>query len=188
MHLRFASLIAAIALATLTTASSQTAIAQSAKSSSSAPKSLAVASSQLSPQAQVVQKLYSDFACEAASSAPGCTPEQLLVDQSQSTLERYFDASLTRQWMADRKCVHTTHGVCNLGFSPIWDSQDAQGTVVKVRQSPADSIVYADLVHPYYKEVRTLKYTLVRAPAGWRIHDIAREGEWSLQTLLASKP
>ena len=47
-----------------------------------------------------------------------------------------------------------------------------------------DSLVFTG---PDYKEPRVLRYTLVRTPAGWRIHDIARAKEWSLVAVLSKK-
>lgn len=140
-----------------------------------------------SPGVTLVRQLYADFACEAVIDS-GCDSRHEFVDQPKSVLAKYFDDNLVKLWLADRRCAARTHEICNLDFSPIWDSQDPSGSFVNISQTPDSAVVQVELRHPYYKEARLLDYRLVKTAAGWRIHDISRRGEWSLVGLLSRKP
>jgi hypothetical protein len=140
-----------------------------------------------SPAVAVVRQLYADFACEAVIDEPGCDSRHELVDQPRAVLAKYFDDQLIRLWLADRLCAARTHEICNLDFSPIWNSQDPSGTFIRISPTSDSTKVDVELRHPFYKEPRLLHYTLVPTRAGWRIHDIASGKEWSLVTLLSKK-
>jgi hypothetical protein len=150
--------------------------------------SLGAQRSKIAPGLQVVRQLYADFACEAVIDEPGCDSRHELIDQPQAVLEQYVDAALTRLWLADRKCEARTHEICNVDFLPIWASQDPSGTFVRILPTSDSTRIDVELRHPYYTEPRVLQYTLVSTKTGWRIHDIARPGEWSLLALLSKKP
>jgi hypothetical protein len=142
------------------------------------PKSGAVA---------LVVQLYADFACEAVVDTPGCDGRHQLVDQPRPVLARYFDDRLVQLWLADRACAARTHETCNLDFMPMWASQDPVGTSVKILPTADSTRVDVELRSSSSQESRTLRYTLTKMPAGWRIHDIARGKEWSLVGLLSKK-
>jgi hypothetical protein len=109
------------------------------------------------------------------------------VDQPRPVLARYFDDRLVQLWLADRACAARTHEICNLDFMPMWASQDPAGTSVKILPTADSTRVDVELRSSSSQESRTLRYTLTRTPAGWRIHDIARGKEWSLVGLLSRK-
>lgn len=140
-----------------------------------------------SPSVALVTRLYADFACAAVIDTPSCDSQHDLIDQPGTVLARYFDPPLVRLWVADRACVARTHEICNLDFRPIWASQDPVGTHVSITAGDDSSQVSVEVRHPFYREPRTLQYTLVKTPAGWRIHDIALGSEWSLVALLSRK-
>ena len=129
-----------------------------------------------------VRKLYSDFACEAVIDEPDCDSRHQLLDQPRRILEGYFDAALVRLWVANRACKRDG---CGIDFLPIWDSQDPAGTFIRILPTADSTTVDVELRHPYYKDPRVLRYTLVRTVAGWRIHDIAKGSSWSLLDLLS---
>lgn len=131
--------------------------------------------------------MYSDFACEAVLEEPECAPEHQLLDQPKKVLTRYFDDRLASLLVADRECEARTHGICNMDFSPVWDSQDWSGTYVVIRAASDSNHVDARL-RLSRNTVRALRYTLVRTPAGWRIHDIGAPKKWSLVKSLSGKP
>lgn len=135
----------------------------------------------------VVRQLYADFACEAVVDEPGCDTQHEFVDQPHLVLAKYFDDRLTRLWLADRNCAARTHEVCRLDFSPIWDSQDPTGTYVRILATPDSAAVDVQVRHGPTSKKSILRYTLVKVPAGWRIHDIVRGKEWSLVALLSRK-
>lgn len=139
-----------------------------------------------SAQTTVVAALYADFACEAVLDEPLCDGRHQFVDQPKAVLAKYFDDQLVRLWLADRACAARTHQICNLDFSPIWDSQDPTGTVVRI-VSAADSTHVDVELSRSSPASRVLRYTLVNTQAGWRIHDISKGAEWSLVKLLSGK-
>jgi hypothetical protein len=136
---------------------------------------------------RVVRQLYADFACEAVIDEPDCDSQHQLLDQPRTVLERYFDTALARLWVANRACENRSHESCGIEFLPMWDSQDPAGTFIRILPTADSTKVDVELRHPYYKEPRVLRYTLIRTGAGWRVHDIAKGSEWSLLALLAGK-
>ena len=146
-----------------------------------------VGAQKTTPAVDVVARLYRDFAWEAVVETPAWHGHEL-GDQPRVVLSRYFDDALVRLWLADRACEMRTHEICRIDFLPIWDSQDPSGSFVNVAATGDSSVVRVELRHPAHPEPRFLNYRLVKTSAGWRIHDISREGGWSLVRLLSGKP
>ena len=136
---------------------------------------------------EAVAQLYRDFAWEAVVETPSWRGHELL-DQPRAVLSRYFDDALVRLWLADRACEIRTHETCRIDFLPVWDSQDPSGTFVNIAATADPAVVRVELRHPAYPDPRYLNYRLVETSAGWRVHDIRREGGWSLVRLLSGKP
>jgi len=134
-----------------------------------------------------VAKLYQDFAAEAVIDTPDLSILDLF-SRPKATLARYLDDDLIALVLADRECAQRTQGVCNLDFAPIWDSQDMVGTTVKIEAGKDPSLVVVELRGPDPKEHRRLTYHMVKAPAGWRVHDIAYDSHESLVKMLKKKP
>lgn len=126
------------------------------------------------PQVAVVRSLYERFAAEAVLNQPSADVE--LVDQPMSVLSRYFDKELGTLWMQDRECAKRTHEICRLDFSPLWDSQDPSGATVSIEPDTEQDSVRA-IIGYGSKERRVVHFKLVHTQAGWRIHDIAFDGE-----------
>jgi hypothetical protein len=135
---------------------------------------------------KAVAKLYQDFAAEAVmETAELSIPD--LFGGTQTTMARYLDDRLVALVMADRACSRRTQEVCNLDFSPIWDSQDMVGVTVKIAQGKTPDRVAVELKFPP-NEIRTLTYVMVKTAAGWRVHDIEYAGHESLVAMLKAKP
>lgn len=145
------------------------------------------AQSRPSAPAAVVAKLYADFACEAADDAHGCTRGHELIDQPKAVLSRYFDPRLVRLWLADRACAAKSQEICNLDFAPLWASQDPEGITVQILPAADSAHVDVELRTPHASSPRVLRYSLIRTPGGWRIHDISFGREWSLVALLSRR-
>jgi len=137
------------------------------------------------PGVALVRRLYADYACEAVLDYCDSTHE--LIDQPRPVLERYFDSSLASLWIADRVCEARTHEICKIDFMPMWNSQDATGTTVRVLAGKDSTQVRVELWNVGAQEPRVLSYFVTRTARGWRIHDIAFGKEWSLVTLLSAK-
>jgi hypothetical protein len=134
-----------------------------------------------------VARIYQDFAAEAVIDSPDLSIQDLF-GRSKATLDRYLDDALVTLVLADRACSQRTQEVCNLDFSPIWDSQDAVGTTVKISQGRDPSRVLVELRGPGGNEVRRLTYRMAKTAAGWRVHDIEYDSHESLVTMLRRKP
>jgi hypothetical protein len=130
-----------------------------------------------------VAKLYQDFAAEAVIDSPELSIEDLF-GRPKTTLARYLDDALVSLVLADRACSRRTQEVCNLDFSPIWDAQDAVGTIVRISEDKDPSRVHVELQTPDHKDVRRLTYRMLKTPAGWRVHDIEYDSHESLVAML----
>lgn len=117
----------------------------------------------------VVRALYEDFAGEAVLDSPEA--QKQLLDQPQAVLERYFTPELALLIRQDRECVARTREICQLDFSPIWDSQDPSGATVNIAGKPIVGEVVAEVRYPN-GETRKLLYRLSKVRAAWRIADI----------------
>jgi len=134
---------------------------------------------------KAVAKLYQDFAAEAVmDTAELSIPD--LFGGPKATMARYLDDPLIALVMADRECARRTQEVCNLDFSPIWDSQDMVGVTVKIAQGKTPDRADVELKFPP-NEIRKLTYVMVKTPAGWRVHDIEYDGHESLVRMLKAK-
>ncbi len=134
-----------------------------------------------------VARLYQDFAAEAVIDSPDLSIEDLF-GRPKATLSRYLDDALVALVLADRACSRRIQEVCNLDFSPIWDAQDAVGTIVKISEGKAPSRVLVELQTLDRKDVRRLTYRMIKTAAGWRVHDIEYDSHESLVTMLRRKP
>lgn len=127
----------------------------------------------------VVRALYDEFAGEAVLQDPGA--QRVLADQSAAVLARYFTAKLSTLILRDRECSARTREICNLDFSPIWDSQDPAGATVTMVAGSALGNVRATVHYPN-GEKRALVFRLAKTGLGWRIADIIYAND--RQTLL----
>jgi hypothetical protein len=131
-----------------------------------------------------VVKLYRDFAWEAVSDDPGLSQLDLF-GRSQAEMARYLDSKLIALVMEDRACSRRTQGVCNLDFSPIWDSQDPVGTTVKIKPTSDSNVVAVTLSFRDQNPKSELQYVMTKSPAGWRVRDIRYNSHKSLVQILS---
>jgi hypothetical protein len=131
-----------------------------------------------------VVKLYRDFAWEAVSEDPDLSQLDLF-GRSQAEMSRYLDSKLIALVMRDRACSRRTQGVCNLDFSPIWDSQDPVGITVKIKPTPDPNVVAVTLTFPDQQPKAELQYVMTKSPAGWRVGDIRYNSHKSLVQMLS---
>ena len=122
----------------------------------------------LSPQLEVVTRLYKTFAFEVAEEVDSNKPG--FLDSSRSVLLTYLMPDLTALILADRKCAETTHEICRLDFSPLWGGQDNTGATYKIGKTKDDNKVQVKILYP--SDSSTLIYRLSLTPLGWRIQDI----------------
>jgi hypothetical protein len=133
----------------------------------------------------VVRSLYDEFAGEAVLEDPEM--QKSLLDQSQVVLLRYFTPELSALILRDRECTARTQEVCNLDFSPIWDSQDPTGATVKMTGESILGKVHATVRYPN-GERRELVFRLTKTSMGWRIADIIYAGDrLTLSQILSTK-
>jgi len=145
---------------------------------SSAPVATAVAA---------VTHMYHDFAAEAVIESEEVSIQDLF-GRPKATLARYLDDALVTLVLADRACSRRTQEVCNLDFSPIWDSQDPIGTTAKISAGKDRTRVLVELRMPDRKATHRLTYRMMMTAAGWRVHDIEYDSHESLVTMLQRKP
>lgn len=132
----------------------------------------------------VVERLYQDYAWETA---PGISKRTPFLNEKSSVLTKYLTKSLSRLMLDDRKCSERTREICNLDFSPIWNSQDPEGTKFRVMGVGPDNAVAVSIVYPGQRSV-TLALDVVQTEEGWRINDIhSSSPEWSLRKVLSKK-
>jgi hypothetical protein len=134
-----------------------------------------------------VTHLYQDYAAEAVIDSPELSVEDLF-GRPKATLARYLDDALVTLVLADHDCSKRRQEVCNLDFSPMWDSQDPLGTTVKISAGKDPTRVLVELQTTDRKEVRRLTYRMIKRPAGWRVHDIDYDSHESLVTMLRRTP
>jgi hypothetical protein len=134
--------------------------------------------------AQVVTRVYRDFAWEAVIEEP-VAAGKTLAEQPRDVLIRYLDDALTALILEDRACVRRTGEICRLDFVPIWGSQDPAGAsglhVSTARDAP--DVVSVRFRYPN-GEVAKLTFRMARTARGWRIADIAYGSSPSLVTVL----
>ena len=146
----------------------------------------AIAQAQSAPTGAVaaVVKLYRDFAWGAVSDDPELSQLDLF-GRSQAEMARYLDSKLIALVMQDRACSRKTQGVCNLDFSPIWDSQDPVGTTVKIKPTPDSNVVAVTLTFRDQDRKSELQYVMTKSTAGWRVRDIRYNSHKSLVEMLS---
>jgi hypothetical protein len=138
------------------------------------------------PDVGLVRALYQQFAAEAVLADP--EPAYALIAQPRAVLARFFTPGMSTLLVQDRACAVRTRAVCNLDFSPIWDSQDPGGATVKIVGGVAPGKVDVVVAYPN-GEKRELLFRLVRTTAGWRVAEIAYPGDrWPLSKTLRAKP
>ena len=133
-----------------------------------------------------VTHMYHDFAAEAVVESAEVSVQDLF-GRPKATLARYLDDALVALVLADRACSRRTQEVCNLDFSPIWDSQDPIGTTAKISAGKDPTRVLVELQMPDRKATHRLTYRMIQTAAGWRVHDIEYDSHESLVTMLRRK-
>lgn len=132
----------------------------------------------------VVERLYQDYAWETG---PGISKRTPFLNEKSSVLTKYLTKPLSRLLLEDRKCSERTREICQLDFSPIWNSQDPEGTKFRVIGIGPDNAVAVSIVYPGQRSV-TLAFDVVQTEDGWRINDIhSPSPEWSLRKILSKK-
>ena len=137
----------------------------------------------------VVARLYKDFAWEAL----GPTDEAFgkpLVEQPRNVLERYFDGTLASLLVNDDACIRRNRGAdCNLGFTPIFASNDPEASDLDITPLSGDRVAVS-FTYPGNGEKIGLEYLTVRTPNGWRIKDIVYHNmnDEHLARILSRKP
>ena len=101
------------------------------------PAMLSAAPLPIDDGVRVVASLYRDFAWEVLSVGP-LGGEPGFIDQPRSVLERYLAPSLVAAIIKDRACVERTGEVCELNFMPLWNSQDASPSDLRVALARKD--------------------------------------------------
>jgi hypothetical protein len=133
-------------------------------------------------RADLVEKLYKDFVWETRNPAAG---RPGFIEQKRAVLEQYLTESLALLLLKDRACTARTHEICQLDFSPLWNSQDPEGAIFKVAAPGAGNAVLVTLTYPTDRP-QVVTYELKQVAAGWRIDNI-RTKEWSLRKILATQ-
>jgi hypothetical protein len=129
----------------------------------------------------VVERLYQDYAWETGPRISKRTP---FLNEKSSVLTKYLTQSLARLLLEDRKCAERTREICQLDFSPIWNSQDPEGAKFRVVGIGPGNAISVSIVYPGQKSF-TLAFDVVHTDDGWRINDIHSPApEWSLRKIL----
>ena len=131
----------------------------------------------------IVYNLYHDFAWEAVISEP---ENKGLLDQSRSTLERYFDSRLANLILKDRECEARTKEICKLDFMPLWDSQDPGASDMKITSGKGNT-VNVEFLYPGDSSKIKIIYQATKVSGHWRISDIRYKSGHSLLSILESK-
>ena len=135
--------------------------------------------------AAVISRMYAEYAWETKDDSPSKT--EPLFSASSDAMDRYLDEPLIKAVLADRACQKRVQGECNLGFVPMWDSQDPGGATVTVAATEDTSLVRARILYPAQKEARVVTYLMRRTPLGWRIADMSG-AEWASLLELLRRP
>lgn len=119
----------------------------------------------------VVAKLYKDFAWEALGATDKAFGKPL-AQQPRKALERYFDRTLASLLVNDDACIKRNRGAdCNLGFTPIFASNDPEASDLDITPLSGDRVAVS-FTYPGNGEKVGLEYLTVRTLNGWRIKDI----------------
>jgi hypothetical protein len=130
----------------------------------------------------VVKKLYKDFAWETGALP---THRPVFTEQRRFVLEKYLTRSLASLLIRDNTCAERTHEICQLDFSPLWDSQDPEGATFNVAGPGPGNTISVTLTYPNNRP-RVVNYDLKQTATGWRIDNI-RTKEWSLRRILGKQ-
>lgn len=131
--------------------------------------------------ADVVVKLYRDFAWEAVLRSG----EGGLAEQPEAVLQRYFTPHLAALLVRDAACTVRTREICRLDFGLLWGSQDPSATDMSIVADQVPGMVTVQYLVPPTRERMALHFRLVQTRAGWRVADIAYPAGPSLAALLA---
>lgn len=124
----------------------------------------------------MVEKLYADFPEDGTESV------QILPVPE---LSKIFTPNLVSLINRDNKCAEEFGGICNLGFSIQWDSQDPTGAKVMVSQGASPEQVRVSIDGD--NDPRELLYIMQQTPSGWRVADIQYRDGSSLVEILSRK-
>jgi hypothetical protein len=121
----------------------------------------------------IVSKLYKDYAWQGMEHPIGSKEDDWvrIHDESKVVLEKYFDAELAALFLKDQACVKKTHEICNLGWDPIFDTQDPamSNLTINLLENGNVGVQY---VYPSNGEKVSMEHVVKRGPKGWRIADI----------------
>lgn len=132
----------------------------------------------------VVERLYQDYSWEAG---PGISKRTPFLNEKSGVLTKYLTKSLSRLLLEDRKCAERTREICQLDFSPMWNSQDPEGAKFRVVGIAQDKAIAVSIVYPGQRTA-TLVLDVVQTEDGWRINDIhSSVPKWSLRKILSKK-
>lgn len=136
----------------------------------------------------LVRDLYRTYAWQAISASDARFGKPL-SQENETVLRRYFTPELTSLLLADQRCVASTREVCNLGFDPMFASQDPAASDLAIRPTGSQTVM-VEFTYPSNGEKVTLEYRMVRRGDQWRIGDIQYH-HWqkaSLKQMLSHKP
>lgn len=137
-------------------------------------------------EARIVAKLYKDFAWQAIAHQHDLFGNDI-VQQSRSTLEKYFTPALADLLLKDVACQVKHQGICNLDADLLFDSQDPRVTDLEVATiAPGRvAVVFKD---PTNDEATKIEFVVAQVAGKWKIADIIyKRGEWSLKKVLSNK-
>jgi hypothetical protein len=125
---------------------------------------------QTESEAEVVARLYKDYAWQAFSTQSDLFGEGL-GGESKATLQKYLTPDLAKLLVEDTACEIRTRELCNLDFDLLFDSQDPRITDLEVaRLSPGN--VRVQFKDPVTDKTTRIEYKLVMVSGKWRITDI----------------
>jgi hypothetical protein len=124
----------------------------------------------------VVLKVYHDYAWQAVM--PMYFQNDVLTKQNEKVLSKYFVPALSALIKKDADCVDRTQDECNLGFDPIFASQDPEAADFEISDANA-GIVIVKFVYPGDKSTISMEYHVQQTKDGWRISDIVYKGKIS---------
>jgi hypothetical protein len=128
---------------------------------------------QVAKGSDIVLAIYHDYAWQAVM--PMYLQDQSLARQSEKVLSKYFVPSLVALIRKDAECVDRTQDECNLGFDPIFASQDPEAVDLQVGDEH-EGVVPVRFVYPGDKSNISMDYHVQKTSEGWRIADIVYKG------------
>ena len=93
-------------------------------------------------EAAVVAKLYKDFSWQALASQHDLFGDDV-THQGKATLEHYFAPALADLLVKDAACQARSHGICNLDFDLLLDSQDPRVTNLEMTTTSPGHVAVA---------------------------------------------